>query len=216
MTGPEPRAALARRVRDRELTLAPGVFDLISTRVADRMGFPALYMTGYGISASYLGLPDAGLASFTDMLGRAKAIAEAAIARCEDAIQTGRAAEKFDRMCSALGGPDDVVSAFENVLPSADVTQPVFAEGFLQSVDTRLIGNALIELGGGRQAVGQSLDLSVGFSEFAAIGTKLDRHKPLAVVHAANQRDADLAALPRGEDRDAYRRAAFQPCRPGR
>ena len=64
------RAALAARVRARELVIAPGVFDMISTRIADRQGHAALYMTGYGTVASYLGLPDAGLASFTDMENR--------------------------------------------------------------------------------------------------------------------------------------------------
>ena len=54
------RRALAARVRAREFFVAPGVFDLISTRLADSMGFPCLYMTGYGATASYLGLPDAG------------------------------------------------------------------------------------------------------------------------------------------------------------
>lgn len=49
---------------------APGVFELISALVADRMGFPALYVTGYGTVASHLGLPDAGIATYTDMLGR--------------------------------------------------------------------------------------------------------------------------------------------------
>lgn len=54
---------------------APGIFDMISARIADRMGFKALYMTGYGTVASYLGLPDAGLASYTDMVNRAGAMA---------------------------------------------------------------------------------------------------------------------------------------------
>lgn len=76
-TAAEKRARLAERVRAREFTLAPGVFDLISAKVADRLEFPALYMTGYGISASYMGLPDAGLSSFTDMVNRAGAIASA-------------------------------------------------------------------------------------------------------------------------------------------
>src|SRR6478736_3990979 len=44
-----------------EFVVAPGVFEMLSARIADRMGFHALYMTGYGISASYLGLPDAGI-----------------------------------------------------------------------------------------------------------------------------------------------------------
>ena len=73
----EGRRALARRIQARELTVAPGVFDLISAKVADRAGFDALYMTGYGIAASHMGLPDAGLTSYADMLGRAARICEA-------------------------------------------------------------------------------------------------------------------------------------------
>ena len=57
-----------------EFILAPGIYDGISARVADRMGFPALYMTGYGATASALGLPDAGLATYSDMVGRAEMI----------------------------------------------------------------------------------------------------------------------------------------------
>ncbi|MGA9336206.1 MAG: hypothetical protein WBV66_00835 [Pseudolabrys sp.] len=41
-----------------EFVVAPGVFEMLSARIADRMGFRALYMTGYGISASYLGLAE--------------------------------------------------------------------------------------------------------------------------------------------------------------
>lgn len=58
----------------RQMVVAPGVFDLISALVADRMGFKALYISGYGTVASYLGLPDAGLASYTDMLDRVSRI----------------------------------------------------------------------------------------------------------------------------------------------
>src|ERR1700746_1892036 len=56
---------------------APGVYDMVSLRVAAAMGFEALYMTGYGVVASHLGLPDAGLASYADMVGRVEAMARA-------------------------------------------------------------------------------------------------------------------------------------------
>ncbi|HZZ13641.1 MAG TPA: isocitrate lyase/PEP mutase family protein [Paraburkholderia sp.] len=56
--------------------VAPGVFDMFSARVADRFPFAALYMTGYGVSGSYLGVADAGLVSYADMVGRARQIAE--------------------------------------------------------------------------------------------------------------------------------------------
>ncbi|MFZ9176927.1 MAG: isocitrate lyase/PEP mutase family protein [Burkholderiaceae bacterium] len=56
--------------------VAPGVYDMFSARIADRMPFEALYMTGYGISGSYLGLADAGIATYTDMVSRAGTIAK--------------------------------------------------------------------------------------------------------------------------------------------
>ena len=57
------------------LITAPGVYDMVSARIADNFGFPALYMTGYGVSAS-LGLPDAGLASYSEMVDRVTQICQ--------------------------------------------------------------------------------------------------------------------------------------------
>jgi 2,3-dimethylmalate lyase len=71
---PDFRSRLAKK----ELLVAPGVYDGISARIADQMGFEALYMTGYGTVASHLGLPDAGIASYTDMVGRVKVLTDAA------------------------------------------------------------------------------------------------------------------------------------------
>lgn len=72
----ESRKKLAARLKEPGLISAPGVFDMISARIADGMGFDALYMTGFGTVASHLGLPDAGLASYTEMVGRVRQIAE--------------------------------------------------------------------------------------------------------------------------------------------
>ena len=58
-----------------EFIVAPGVCEMFSARIADRLGFKALYMTGYGVSASHLGLADAGLVSYRDMVERARTIA---------------------------------------------------------------------------------------------------------------------------------------------
>ena len=69
------RRRFAERIRRAELVSAPGVYDLISAKLADRLGFDALYMTGYGVVASHLGLPDAGLATYNDMVGRVEQIA---------------------------------------------------------------------------------------------------------------------------------------------
>lgn len=69
------RRAFAERLARKELISAPGVFDGVSARIADRMGFDALYMTGYGVVASHLGLPDAGIATYSDMVSRVERIA---------------------------------------------------------------------------------------------------------------------------------------------
>ncbi|MEI7784795.1 MAG: isocitrate lyase/PEP mutase family protein [Betaproteobacteria bacterium] len=69
------RAQLAARLREKRLLSAPGVFEMVSAKIADRMGFEALYMTGYGTVASYLGMPDAGLATYSDMVNRVQQFA---------------------------------------------------------------------------------------------------------------------------------------------
>ena len=69
---------LRERLAAPALLTAPGVHDLVSLRLADGFGFEALYMTGFGAVASYMGLPDAGLATYTDMVGRVKQMASQA------------------------------------------------------------------------------------------------------------------------------------------
>ena len=56
--------------------VAPGVHDMISALLAEKVGFPAIFVGGYGISASHLGIPDVGIMTFTDILDRVRMIAE--------------------------------------------------------------------------------------------------------------------------------------------
>ncbi len=115
---------------------------------------------------------------------------DAALKRCDEAVSSGRAAEVFGRMSAALGGPADFVDRYSEYLPKANVTRPVHTEGYLTEVNARAVGNAIIALGGGRRRVGEALDLSVGFTDIASIGTLLDKETPLAIVHAATEDDA--------------------------
>lgn len=66
---------LRQRLQQPGLVVAPGVHDMVSLRMADALGFDALYMTGFGTVASHLGLPDAGLATYSDMVGRVRQMA---------------------------------------------------------------------------------------------------------------------------------------------
>lgn len=54
------------------IIMAPGAFDMVSARLVERAGFPAVYMTGFGQSASHLGLPDAGYIGLAEMVERAR------------------------------------------------------------------------------------------------------------------------------------------------
>lgn len=71
-----PRQSLKPLLARGQCLIAPGVFDLISTHILNQHGAQATYMTGFGVVASALGLPDAGIATYTEMLDRARRIAE--------------------------------------------------------------------------------------------------------------------------------------------
>ncbi|MDD2544980.1 MAG: isocitrate lyase/PEP mutase family protein [Burkholderiaceae bacterium] len=67
---PQPPKILRQLLAEDTLCCLPGIYDFISLKIAESMDFDALYMTGYGTVASHLGLPDAGLATYSDMLNR--------------------------------------------------------------------------------------------------------------------------------------------------
>ncbi len=71
--GPRLRALLAGS----DPVLAPGAYDALSARLVERAGFPAVYMTGFGVSASLVGLPDAGLLTMTEMAEQARRLVDA-------------------------------------------------------------------------------------------------------------------------------------------
>lgn len=63
-------STLRRALDEKRFIVAPGIFDMISAKVADGMGFTALYATGFGTVASALGVADAGIATYSDMVSR--------------------------------------------------------------------------------------------------------------------------------------------------
>ena len=71
---------LAKRVGNGKILMVPGAFDALSARIAAAAGAEAVYMTGFGVSGSTLGMPDVGLMSATEMADRARAMAAAAAA----------------------------------------------------------------------------------------------------------------------------------------
>lgn len=68
----EARKRLRELVDAKEILVLPGAYDALSARLAEAAGFPCVYMTGYGQSASKLGAPDVGLMTMSEMVERAK------------------------------------------------------------------------------------------------------------------------------------------------
>jgi 2-methylisocitrate lyase-like PEP mutase family enzyme len=64
-------------LKEGKTLFVPGCYNAMSARVLDQVGFPAIYMSGYGTSLSLLGMPDAGLATMTEMQLNARYIANA-------------------------------------------------------------------------------------------------------------------------------------------
>ncbi|TQS73781.1 thymidine phosphorylase [Rhodobacteraceae bacterium] len=121
--------------------------------------------------------------------------AEMGVARIDHALESGRAAEVFGRMVAGLGGPVDFVERYFDRLPSAPVICPVPAPstGFVTSIDTRALGEAVVALGGGRRRPGERIHPSVGLSSLAMIGEDRTANEPIAMIHAMSVTDAEAA-----------------------
>src|SRR3989338_4280591 len=70
-----PRRTLRTLVAKKQGLVVPGAYDGISAKLVEQAGFPAVYMTGYGTSASRLGLPDLGFAGLGEMADHARNMA---------------------------------------------------------------------------------------------------------------------------------------------
>ncbi|OZD12581.1 carboxyvinyl-carboxyphosphonate phosphorylmutase [Rhodococcus sp. 06-156-3C] len=74
---PAPRARLRELLNGRGPLIAPGAYDSLSARLIEQAGFEAVYMTGFGTTASLIGRPDVGLISATEMVDNARRIVAA-------------------------------------------------------------------------------------------------------------------------------------------
>ena len=111
---------------------------------------------------------------------------EEGTAKMEDAYTSGAATEKFAHMVRALGGPSDFVENMEDHLKLAPKVVDIFAdgEGYVETIDTRQVGVAVVELGGGRVKAADAIDHSVGLDGLAGLGDEVDANTPIARVYA--------------------------------
>ncbi|PWW11342.1 MULTISPECIES: thymidine phosphorylase [Pseudidiomarina] len=124
-------------------------------------------------------------------LGQLATSAEEAVAKVEAVLASGEAAERFAKMVRALGGPNDLLTQYQQHLPLAAFARPVLAErtGVVQAIDTRAVGMAVVALGGGRRRSSDQLDFSVGLDQIIGLGAAVDAQQPLAMIYARNEDD---------------------------
>ena len=115
--------------------------------------------------------------------------------RLEESLNSGKVAEIFGRMIAALGGSVNFVEKPDEYLPVAEniFDFPSPSSGYLKSVNGRILGQAVIELGGGRKQADDKLDISVGLDQFIRIGKNVEQGDPLLRIHSSNDLDMERA-----------------------
>ncbi|MCP5536431.1 MAG: thymidine phosphorylase [Akkermansiaceae bacterium] len=115
-----------------------------------------------------------------------------AMLECE--LASGRAAERLGNMVHSLGGPSDLIEHPDKYLAKASVVKAVQSAetGYVSAIDTRALGMAVVELGGGRKRTEDDIDPAVGLTDFITVGETTDR--PLATIHARSEADWEQAA----------------------
>src|SRR3954453_3623437 len=114
------------------------------------------------------------------------------------ALASGDAAERFGAMVAALGGPSDIIDNYDAHLERAPVVREVFpdADRVVVANDTRALGIAVMNLGGGRKVESDVIDMAVGLDGVAGPGTAVARGgRPLAGVDARDEAGADAAQV---------------------
>jgi thymidine phosphorylase len=118
-------------------------------------------------------------------------------AKLEWTLSSGTAAERFQAMAAALGGPKNLLESYASQLPTAPIIRPVMAasDGVVAHIDTRALGIAVIELGGGRRVASDKVDPAVGLTGLAGLAAHVSRDRPLALVHARDETTFERAAF---------------------
>ena len=115
--------------------------------------------------------------------------------KIERVLRSGLAAEVFDRMIAALGGPTNFIEKPWDSMIKANVILEVKAaqHGYIAQMNTRAVGMSVVGLGGGRTAPTQKVDHTVGFDRILPLGVQVNRGEVIARVHAKDEDSANAA-----------------------
>ena len=68
---------LSNLIKSKKPLVIPGVYDAIGAKIAEKVGFDAMFQTGYGTSATLFGMPDYGFIGATETVDNARRISNA-------------------------------------------------------------------------------------------------------------------------------------------
>ncbi len=122
------------------------------------------------------------------MLGNKATDANAALTLALETLASGAAWHKFKDMVEAQDGDARYVDEPER-LPKARLIEPVPAprSGYLANVNAAEVGKAVVDLGGGREEIGDPIDHSVGVIVHYKVGDLVQKDTPLFTIHANDE-----------------------------
>ena len=114
-----------------------------------------------------------------------------AIKKINTVVSSGLAAEKFEKMVHALGGPVDILSSYKKYLEVSSFKKEIFSKraGWIKNIKTRELGLILIELGGGRKQITDKINYNVGYNNVLNVGDKIDSSQPILTVYTDSIND---------------------------
>jgi pyrimidine-nucleoside phosphorylase len=137
------------------------------------------------------------------IVGGVESDLEVARDKARDAVNSGRALERF-RACIKAQGGDPGVLDDTKLLPQAGKQRAVTADraGFVTAIETGEVGRAVMDWGGGRQRLEDRIDYAIGLRLHAKIGDRVDAGDPLVTAYYNDES--------KFEEMDARLRAAYR------
>ena len=116
---------------------------------------------------------------------------EEAIEKINTVVSNGLAAEKFEKMVNALGGPSDILSSYDKYLQNNSFKKEIFSKknGWVKDIKTRDLGLILIELGGGRKQITDKINYNVGYDNVINVGDKINATQSLLTIYTDSKND---------------------------
>jgi thymidine phosphorylase len=108
--------------------------------------------------------------------------------KLETLIDSGAAMERFERMVQAQGGD---LSEPLRISPRHDIDAQ--RGGYVDRYNSRLLGEIVVEMGGGRRKKGDQIDHSVGVSVHHRVGDRVERGDPILTLHCPGRVAEDYA-----------------------